>query len=425
MNTELENRLSAALRARTDLVTPESLPPLEVPEARVVPFVRRPAPWLIAAAACAALIALPFILNGGSDRAELPPASPGPTETTTPAALTGDLDGDGTDETVTIDQHGVISVVLASSDSGTPVTADAGADGSTLAGLVRIDDSGADAVVADDGGTGRVFRVTADGLVQVDVVGGQDFNPFTHNEDGATWAVLGNALITASATADKAVFDARTWRLNPRGLLDSTYIGRVCSGATAGIIAYCGGGSGVVVGDLQVALFPEATDVIHSGQSFPIAIDGGGGPGTVSLDGSTHSVDFPGGSPAEQVTIPGTGNTTVYTTLMPGTEVPGIVVRQTRTGGFDFFLIVTWRGGHLTLLDTGDQTYSGDDQFTWLSSTGGLFTLWPNPSADGDHVKMWSMDSQTGLTTQDVTNPDGSRLICFDMTADPVTYAAC
>ena len=42
--------------------------------------------------------------------------------------------------------------------------------------------------------------------------------------------------------------------------------------------------------------------------------------------------------------------------------------------------VVTWRNGHLTLLDTGEQTYAGDDQFTWLSSSGYLLTSSTSPT---------------------------------------------
>lgn len=69
MNT-IEQRLTDALNARADLVTPESLTPSE-PPAPVVPLRRRfprPAGYAIAAAACAAAVAAPFVipaLTGG------------------------------------------------------------------------------------------------------------------------------------------------------------------------------------------------------------------------------------------------------------------------------------------------------------------------------------------------------------------------
>jgi len=424
MSTDLETRLSAALHAKADLVTPDSLPPLEVPDAPVVPLVRRPGTWLVAAAASAALLTLPFVLGDATDRTEGPPSTqgPNPTASTGPTALTGDLDGDGYDETVTIDEHGVLSVILASSNSGTPLTADAGADGSTLVGPVQLDDSGADAVVADDRGTGRVFRVTADGLVQVEVVGGQFYYPFTHNEEGQTWWVADGRLLTGVDVGVPPIWLAKDWMLNAGGKLDATELGEYCAEGKADP-APCGGGAGVVDADgLQVSLFPKS-HVVPDGQSLPIAIDGGGGPGTITLNGSKLTVDFPGGSPAESVTIPGAGTNELLSSFMPGVEVPGIVVRQTRTDGYVVFRIVTWRAGQLTVLDSGEQISSWDDHTSWLSTNGHLFTLSPDINGDGASLQQWSM-TETGVVADDLTAADGSRWICFGE-GDPAPYDAC
>jgi hypothetical protein len=71
----LEDRLSAALTARADLVQPEDLRPAAPPSV-VVPLRRRPAVYLVAAAACAAVVAVPFLVRGGGDS-----DSPGPVDT--------------------------------------------------------------------------------------------------------------------------------------------------------------------------------------------------------------------------------------------------------------------------------------------------------------------------------------------------------
>ena len=429
---DLETRLSAALHARADLVTPDSLRPLEVPDAPVVPLVRRRATWVLAAAACAALLTLPFVLRDAAERTEQPPSTEGPSPTTStgPTELTGDLDGDGYDETVTMDGHGVLSVVLASSSSGTPLTADAGADGSTLVGLVKLDSSGAESVATDDRGTGRIFHITQDGLVEVVAVEGEASYPFTHDEPGQAWFINGDAFMTSFQDVGVPAAYGRVWQLNAQGRLRGTWFGEMCPNVQLGHPETCGGGSGVVSsqpGIGQVALYPKASETIHTGQSFPISIDGGGGPGTVSLDGSTLSVDFPGGSPAQRVTIPGEGGNVVYTTFMPGIEVPGIVVRQTRAGGFDWYYVVSWVAGELTVMDTSNvpdgvssETYSGDDQATWFSATGHLFTSWPSQNGTGNFIVMRSL-GPTGLSGEFVTAPDGNREICLD----PPAYGAC
>jgi len=429
--TDLETRLSAALHAKADLVTPESLPPLAMPEPRVVPFVRRPATWAVAAAASAVLIALPFVLQGSDERSERPPATEGPTPTgtATTTELTGDLDGDGYDETITL-QDGTLSVVLASSNSGQPLTAVVPA-GYTLAGLIRLDDSRAHQVVVHELADALIFRVTAAGLTQVTSPGGEMYEPFVGN-DSQAWVIEGDQLLSAQlpmSADDRIGMAAQRWIIDNRGDLSSTLLGELCWSADSEHLRPCGGGSGVVAGDpaLQVALFPRATEVIHSGESFPIAIDGGGGPGTVSLDGSTVSVDFPGGSPAQEVTIPGPGSIAVYTTFLPGVEVPGIVVRQTRAGGFDWFYVVSWSAGELTLLEPGsvpegvsNQFYSGDDQSMWLSEAGHLLMSWPSQVGNGNYVVRWTLDQAT-LTAQFVTTPEGDRQICME----PPSYGGC
>jgi len=441
MSTEIEDRLTAALGARAEQVTHADLPPLVVPEATVVPFVRRPVVWGLAAAACAAL-AVPFVVTNHDRGTDNIAPAPSPTSDVTPApvaSLTGDLDGDGTDETVSIDAHGTLSVVLASSNSGTPLTADAGADGSTLVGLASIDDSGAQSVVTDDRGTGRVFRVTADGLTQVEVEGGQFYYPFTRTDPGMTWWVAditperpepGSQLWTAAGIGEGPFWDASSWALNSAGHLQSTAVGDFCA-ATGATPAPCGGHTGVTVGtgkgQRQVALLPEATAVIGDGGSFPISIDGGGGPGTVRLQGDTVSVDFPGGSPAQQVAIPGQGDLVVYRNLVGGSEVPGILVRRT-SGSTETFFVVSWRAGDLVILDvpSGVPTLAThDDQTTWLSANGHLFTRWQDfPSILGKAIVMWSLDGTAGLTSQQVFGPGNDEAICID-SVDPPDYEGC
>jgi len=83
--TGTEDRLAQALRARTDLITHDRLTPAAPPvAAEPRPAWRRPTVALLAAAACAAAIALPFALDGG-DNQEPGPAIP-PTAPATSAA---------------------------------------------------------------------------------------------------------------------------------------------------------------------------------------------------------------------------------------------------------------------------------------------------------------------------------------------------
>jgi hypothetical protein len=113
MTTDTEDRLTAALRARADLVQPEDLRPAE-PPTTAVPLVRRPAAWALAAAAAAAVAAVlvvPSVL-GGDDGAPSPapalpsypptPSGEGADWIAMPAPYRGaDLDGDGERDPVT------------------------------------------------------------------------------------------------------------------------------------------------------------------------------------------------------------------------------------------------------------------------------------------------------------------------------------
>lgn len=116
----LEDRLTAALAARADLVQPEDLRPADPP---VQPRSwARPVLYGLAAAACAAAIALPFVLGGGgSDDPDIAPATQTPSEspsapaTPTPAGdwpvvdswRSLDVDGDGAkDQLVTQNASG-------------------------------------------------------------------------------------------------------------------------------------------------------------------------------------------------------------------------------------------------------------------------------------------------------------------------------
>jgi hypothetical protein len=89
MSTLMEDRLSAALRARADQVQPEDLRPLD--HAVPVTPLRRRTPLLLglAAAACAAAIAFPFVV--GTDATTEPAPAPAPAQTVSRA----DVDGDG------------------------------------------------------------------------------------------------------------------------------------------------------------------------------------------------------------------------------------------------------------------------------------------------------------------------------------------
>jgi hypothetical protein len=118
MSSTIEDRLAAALEARAELVTPEDLGPIEVPGR---PRLRRGAVLLLAAAATAAVVAVPFVLGdfGTSDTqpthkpslgvpSQTPSGQPTdeptdrPSDVEVEARLQADVDGDGRPDDVRV-----------------------------------------------------------------------------------------------------------------------------------------------------------------------------------------------------------------------------------------------------------------------------------------------------------------------------------
>ena len=114
----VEERLVAALHARADQLTPEDLTPIAVPKAR-----RSRRPVLLAAAAAAAVVAavVAVPLIGDGSREVRPAPAPKQTSDPTPAqgtrSLTVDVDGDGRQDRVRLEDGG-ISVALEGGTGG-------------------------------------------------------------------------------------------------------------------------------------------------------------------------------------------------------------------------------------------------------------------------------------------------------------------
>lgn len=430
MSAELETRLKAALNARADLVHPEDLPALEVPTATVTPLVRRPVPWVVGAAAAAVVVAVPLALRDGTDELSPAPSPSGPTRLFTPTetstgapddgrTLTGDLDGDGDPEQITINDQGVVRITYSQLQGDWAEIPAAGSPGTTLAGLAQIDPAQpkAMAIVTDDHGVGSVFRLVPNGgfILPEEVVvnGAGDYETFNRDEDGQQWGITASGqLVTTFETSAPGIWYTHHWALAPNGKLDSAMLGEMCSEG-GNMPAPCGGGEGVTGRDgLQVALYPETTEVLPAGETMTLGIDGGGEPGQVSLEGDVLTVDFGTGDP-DSVTIPGEGRKQLLTTVLPGIEVPGLIVRHREDNGLLYYDVVSWWNGELTVIDGGDQLYAGDDQFTWVSATGRIFTRWPSQQGNGEFLKSWSVSGQT-LESEEITNVDGSKQICFD-----------
>jgi hypothetical protein len=147
MSARIEDRLSAALRARAELVQPEDLRHLSPPGRRPRQW-KKPAIVALAAAACVAVVVVPLVSrHHGSSRDEpakrvhvpygpakdlLPEGPYQAPEATLVHRLTGDMDGDGRPDQVRA--HGREVTVTLAADPAHPLTY----RDSTLHGLVGL-----------------------------------------------------------------------------------------------------------------------------------------------------------------------------------------------------------------------------------------------------------------------------------------------
>ncbi len=144
MSTLMEDRLTAALRARADLVQPEDLQHHSLQRTRSTPLWRRPVVIALVAAAAVAAIVVPLALRGDNTTEQplklshhWPPAPHHgqPTQKLTDH-LTGDVDGDGIADQIRESGH-TLTVTLAA-DPAHPLTQ----SNAHLGGLVGLADIG-------------------------------------------------------------------------------------------------------------------------------------------------------------------------------------------------------------------------------------------------------------------------------------------
>jgi hypothetical protein len=146
MSTALEDRLTAALLARAELVQPEDLRHLALPAPAPTPIWRRPTVVALVAAAAVAAVAVPFLLRDDQVARHPLPSNRFPLPTPE-HALRGDVDGDGRPDRIRAAGH-TLTVTLAADPthavtrrlphlSGLVGLVDAGAPGSTIVAVTR------------------------------------------------------------------------------------------------------------------------------------------------------------------------------------------------------------------------------------------------------------------------------------------------
>lgn len=423
MNT-IEQRLADALNARADLVTQESLSP-SAPPAPVVPLRRRfprPAGYAVAAAACAAAVAAPFVIPALTGDEADPKPDPAPVveigvDWPVEQTRSYDVDGDGRDDEIRLKLE-----PAAPHDARVEVTL---AGGETVGAVVesRGDELELDKPVQADGRPGfeisvHHYEVAGGGLdlaallvlrdSELVVVTTPEPSPFTYQRDGDdrqhSWWIQERTLYSAvsadpypSALPDVYAERRTRWGLDDDLAWVSEAAGTVCRDMTdlEAFPAACDrtdAGPDTTADDGfddGASPFLDRSDaVIQVGESFQVDVDGGGAD-TFSLgsEGGEEWVlgaSFAGGpEPFTALTPPegAEGPPMLHTTLAepaPG-DAPLLVVRWGSVYG-GLTQIYSTEGQQLTLLPWtstfgGGRSEDGTSVTTVLTTNGTLYAL--------------------------------------------------
>ncbi|MCW2797537.1 hypothetical protein [Nocardioides sp.] len=476
----LEDRLTSALAARADLVQPEDLRPDDVPAPKVL-WLRRPAMYAVAAAACAAVIAAPFVM-GGDDDGEPSPAPPAPSLTKLPPQQ--DIGGDwavrGDGRRVDVDGDGTPDNVRVRAEKGDPIygrlriEADLSSTGSQVFGIVDsggLDFGSPEAISADsdearelvlyrDGLDAAVLDLVDDQLVEATLPvsppllnGAVPASDPHRGYDSRWWIEPGTRVLYSYLSVDtfSGIEPLETPRVYPvevtawslvDGALMPSRVGRQCidraADPTIDLPVPCAGGPGADVPDL----FPEATDTIGLGESFETEV--AGGTATVSLEGTaTHGsvadgdaelvLTLPDGT-QERVSLPGGWAPVVYTKQVAMAD-DNVVLLVSQEGGDSntMTLVTTWNGNLFAARTEGGVPFGGGfvgeraTHFgTWIGPDGTLYTqIARDPGGDESDVYSWALGGTVSADTRPTLQPLSEGCIRMDFTTTPADIARC
>jgi len=449
MSTLLEDRLTAALVARADLVRPEDLAPLEVPRAgRLVPL-RRPAAYTLLAAACLSAVAVPFLLNGGhSTRPGQPATFPTVSEGADWPVVDEsdvDVDGDGVDDPVTLRSDGTGIRVEAEPSKGGGLAAvvlrEQGGDPKLAPETPDLNDDGARELLVqrrDESGAWTMVRVvpvalTDDGLVEpafdadrFDV--GRDADAEFHTAD--FWVADDGALIQSSivdgwdpsAPADLEIQTVLTsWTLDGDRLASET-LGTKCLRVSAPRDTYeCGGGVPDGTSELTPAEGPwagvgqKATMQLDDGALDPVGLGGTPVPDCSDQPQGTFQLVVGSSAYGNQSVQLGAGPTPRLLTWpivvdSAYGEMSGALVERVGCGETTVEAYF-WHSDSVyptfPKADAGVFFGTRGDQVTWAAPDGSLYTRQPD-AVDG-RFRTW----QWSITKNDEFVPTDLGVLCL------------
>lgn len=476
----LEDRLTNALAARAEQVQPEDLRPADVPTAKVS-WLRHPATYAVAAAACAAVIVAPFVLSGGDDNSG-PSPMPSPTVTHLPPQQ--DVGGDWAvrddEQRIDLDGDGTPDTVRVRAEDGDPIygrlriEADLSSTGTQVFGIV--DSGGLDFGVPEgiqaDSDAGRELVLYRDGLnlAALDLVDGQllDVTPpasqplvngTVRAEDPGRgyasrwWIEPGTRVLHSYLSLDSFAgveplqtppvypVEVTSWSLADGSLVPED-LGRQCvdtqADPTSDLPVPCAAGSGTDV----PALFPEATDHIGLGESFDVEVDGG--TATVALEGTATDgsvgegdaelvVTMPGAAD-KRVSLPGGWEPVVYTQPVD-MHFDTLVLLVSQEGGDSdtMTLVTTWNGHLFAARTAGDVPFGGgftENSFrsfqTWIGPEGTLYTQIARDSGGDEYdVYSWALGGTVSAGTAPTLQHISEGCLRIDSLATPVDVTRC
>ena len=383
------------------------------------------------AALAAALVTLPVACDDG------PPsrATGGVGDTTSAAAhdqrLTGDLDGDGQADTVSLADDGTLSVRLAGGEQVEPV--DSGV-GSRLLGLADVGPAGLAVVVrhGDLHGPTRVVALRDGELVRL-VTADRASLAANHYQD--VWVDADHRLLSGvigSPGARRTAVYVQRWRLAPARLAPAP-AGEMCwdrDGDADPRPCAPGEDYGPRVGSSKglPVLFPAAEGSVGVGE--PVTLPGGS---TVTLRGRARPEVAAGsirlvverGATQLQAPIPAGWSPTLLTQPVTGSDGTGLVVSQ-EGGDSDTWTVYVQRAGTLAPATTvGDVALGGGftaaglhARLSWLTPQGEMFT---RVGLDTEHhvrVYRWTLAGT-------VLRPHDLGGVCVDLLAQPPDYGRC
>jgi hypothetical protein len=420
----LEDRLSAALAARADLVQPEDLRHGSPP---AVPLRRPPAAYLLAAAACAVIVSVPFLVNRGGDDQPAPPVDT-PTAPVTPNGdeVRGadwpmvhgydgyDVDGDGEGDRIVLrnqsgkeitDEPWRLEVRL-SSGGTTAVLLDYDSYDINPIDPVDLDGDGADEIVygrSTDTDEIGVVRYAGGELLDLEVAADPGITS-VYDEQGRirTWWVRNRQLFSSRSVEggfelgdggkpqpQRYPVEVWTWTIDGRALVPVSQGERCVEELQETRPFPCDEGPGPVPGTQ-----PAVEDSAHVAEPVDADVDGDGRDDLVVLEGPTGEATVEDGDVLLVVSLGGGGE---LSAPVPGGWTPDVLTTPYEAADGTRGLLVRQEGGDATTMTlyliegdelvaarpqggirlgngfdgTGDSTTRTD---TWLTTDGRLFS---------------------------------------------------